>query len=369
MKKNSKAERERQKLYRKELKMRQENVLRKFVQIMADEKKTANATSDKSDKIEEIEDFSGFIEEESTVAGRVMSDLMYSFTTDLAIGKKIKSGELRKKVVNVEAEWKAPDGYHMTHFDMENFSMKLLTKAVNPCFDKVVLQLHGGGYIAKIRNIYYNFAVYYCDAGNGISVLSPDYRVAPEDPYPAALEDALASYQWLLNKGWKGEQIILAGDSAGGGLAMALTMYLRDHDMPLPCGIVAMSPWADVTASGDSYRLNYELDPLFGNTKESMIYVNDYAGEHDKRDPYISPVFGSFEDFPPMLIQVGSTEMLLSDSITAAGVADSIGVEVRLSIYDDMFHVFQMSGMFLPESKKAWEEVGQFIQLLMNEKS
>ena len=233
----------------------------------------------------------------------------------------------------------------------------------------MVLQLHGGGYIAKIRNVYYNFAVYYCDAGNGISVLSPDYRVAPEDPYPAALEDALASYQWLLNKGWKGEQIILAGDSAGGGLAMALTMYLRDHDMPLPCGIVAMSPWADVTASGDSYRLNYELDPLFGNTKESMIYVNDYAGEHDKRDPYISPVFGSFEDFPPMLIQVGSTEMLLSDSITAAGVADSIGVEVRLSIYDDMFHVFQMSGMFLPESKRAWEEVGQFIQLLMNEKS
>ena len=148
---------------------------------------------------------------------------------------------------------------------------------------------------------------------------------------------------------------------------MALTMYLRDHDMPMPRGIVAMSPWADVTASGESYTLNYELDPLFGNTKESMIYINDYPGDHDKKDPYISPIYGNFRQFPPMLIQVGSTEMLLSDSITAASMADIAGVEVRLSIYDDMFHVFQMAGMILPEAKRAWDEVEQFIQLLINE--
>jgi acetyl esterase/lipase len=178
------------------------------------------------------------------------------------------------------------------------------------------------------------------------------------------VEDALASYQWLLDRGFKGEQIIVVGDSAGGGLAMALTMYLRDHNMPLPCGIVAMSPWTDVTASGESYTLNYELDPLFGNSKETMIYVNEYAGDHDKKDPYISPIYGNFRKFPPMLIQVGSTEMLLSDSITAASMADIAGVEVRLSIYDDMFHVFQMAGKLLPEAKKAWEEVEQFLQLL-----
>lgn len=364
MKKNSKAEKEKQKEIRKELKKKQESVLQEFAQIMEDAKKTVNT---EPDEIDEIEDFSGFVQEESSPAGRVLSDLMYSFTTDLKIGKLIKSGELRKKVVDVEPEWKAPDGYNMTHFDMGHFSMKLLTRAENPRFDKVVLQLHGGGYISRIRNIYYTFATYYCDAGGGISVLSPDYRVAPEDPYPAALEDAITSYQWFLDRGWAGEQIILAGDSAGGGLAMALTMYLRDHGMPMPCGIIAMSPWTDVTASGESYTLNYELDPLFGNTRESMIYVNDYPGDHDKKDPYISPIFGNFRQFPPMLIQVGSTEMLLSDSITSASMADTAGAEVRLSIYDDMFHVFQMSGMLLPESRKAWEEVGQFIQLLMNE--
>jgi len=361
--KTKKEEREERIEIKKESKKKQESVLQNLAQLMEDVNKTAEV---ETEEIDEIEEFSGFVQEESTTAGRFLADLIYTFTNDFEIGKLVKSGEIRKKVVNVEPEWKAPDGYNMTHFDLKNFSMKLLTKAENPRFDKVILQLHGGGYVAKIKNSYYNMATYYCDAGDGISVLSPDYRVAPEDPYPAALEDALASYQWLLDRGWKGEQIIVVGDSAGGGLAMALIMYLRDHDMPLPCGIVAMSPWTDVTASGESYTLNYELDPLFGNSKETMIYENDYAGDHDKKDPYISPIYGHFRQFPPMLIQVGSTEMLLSDSVTAASMADIAGVDVRLSIYDDMFHVFQMSGKLLPEAKKAWDEVETFLQLLLD---
>ena len=361
--KTKKEEREERIEIKKESKKKQESVMQELAQFMEDVNKTAEV---EAEEIDEIEEFAGFVQEESTTAGRFLADLIYTFTNDFEIGKLVKSGEIRKKVVNVEPEWKAPDGYNMTRFDLKNFSMKLLTKAENPRFDKVILQLHGGGYVAKIKNSYYNMATYYCDAGDGISVLSPDYRVAPEDPYPAALEDALDSYQWLLDRGWKGEQIIVVGDSAGGGLAMALTMYLRDHDMPLPCGIVAMSPWTDVTASGESYTLNYELDPLFGNSKETMIYENDYAGDHDKKDPYISPIYGHFRQFPPMLIQVGSTEMLLSDSVTAASMADIVGVDVRLSIYDDMFHVFQMSGKLLPEAKKAWDEVETFLQLLLD---
>lgn len=364
IKKARKIEREEKKELRKELKRRQESVLQNLAQIMEDVNKIADT---ESESIEEIEDFAGFVQEESTPAGRALSDLMYRFTNDLEIGKKIKMGELRKHYDKVELEWKAPDGYNMTHFDLENFSMKLLSKKENPNFDKVILQLHGGGYIGAIYNTYYNVAVLYSQAASGICVLSPDYRVAPENPYPAALEDAIDSYQWLLDHGWRGDQIILAGDSAGGGLSMALTMYLRDHGMPMPCGIVAMSPWTDLTASGESYTLNYELDPLFGNTKESMIYINDYPGNHDKKDPYISPIYGNFRQFPPMLIQVGSTEMLLSDSVTAAGMADIVGVDVRLSIYDDMFHVFQLSGTLLPEAKKAWDEIEQFLQLLLNE--
>ena len=125
-----------------------------------------------------------------------------------------------------------------------------------------------------------------------------------------------------------------------------------------------MSPWTDLTASGESYETNYECDPLFGNTRESLIYLSDYAGGHDKMDAYISPLFGDFRQFPPMLIQVGSLEMLLSDSVDAAAKARSQGVKVRLSVYEGMFHVFQMAMMHLPESKRAWQEVEHFFTVV-----
>ncbi len=299
-------------------------------------------------------------EHEVSIRGRVIRDLMGHLTNDFTIGKKIKSGELRKKLS--EPPWKVPDCFTMTHIEMPDFTMKFLELKENTNTQQVILQLHGGGYVGAVRNAYYVFAGLYNEVSNGCSVLTPDYRVAPEHPFPAALEDAVAAYQWLLDQGWFGDQIILAGDSAGGGLVMALTMYLRDHRMPMPRGIVAMSPWTDVTASGESYDTNYEKDPLFGNTRESIIYLNAYAGEHDPMDPYISPLFGSFRQFPPMLIQVGSIEMLLSDSVSAAAKAREQGVKVRLSIYEGMFHVFQMAYLAIPESKRAWAEVGKFIR-------
>ena len=360
-KKSRREEREERLESKKESKKRQERILASLVALMENVNKTVSV---EPEDVDEIEEFAGFVEEESSVAGRMLSDFIYNFINEFELGKKVQSGELRKKVGDVELEWRVPDGYNMTHFDMENFSMKLLTKDKNPRLDKVILQLHGGGYVVKIKNIYYNTAVNYSEASHGMSVLSPDYRVDSEAKYPGALEDAIASYQWLLDRGFKGEQIILGGDSAGGGLAIALTMYLRDHNMPLPCGIIAMSPWTDLTLSGESYKLNFELDPLFGNSNETLLYESEYAGDHDKKDPYISPIYGNFRDFPPMLIQVGSTEMLLSDSVTAASMADIAGVDVRLSIYDDMFHVFQLAGKLFPEAKKAWEEIEQFIQLL-----
>lgn len=301
-------------------------------------------------------------ESAASVEGRVISDLLSHLTNDLAIGKKIKSGELRKRLK--EPPWKVPDCFNMTHIDLANFSMKLLTRKENPRDDMVILQLHGGGYTGAVRNAYYVFAGLYNEVSRGCSVLTPDYRVAPENPYPAALSDAVESYRWLLEKGYFGEQIIVGGDSAGGGLAMALCMYLRDNNMPLPRGLVAMSPWTDLTASGESYETNYLKDPLFGNTRESLIYVNDYAGSHDKMDAYISPLFGDFRGFPPMLIQVGSIEMLLSDSLSVGQKAREQGVKVRLSVYEEMFHVFQMAYLAIPESKRAWAEIGRFIEVL-----
>ncbi|MCI5918109.1 MAG: alpha/beta hydrolase [Roseburia sp.] len=302
---------------------------------------------------------------ETSIRGKVVRDLIAHVTNDNLIGRKFKNGEIRKNLV--EPPWKCPDCFTMTKIELPNFTMELLESKENPNQEKIILQLHGGGYIGAMRNAYRTFAGLYNEVSKGMSVLTIDYRVAPEHPYPAALEDAVAAYQWLLEQGYFGYQIILAGDSAGGGLAMALCHYLNDHKMPLPCGIVAMSPWTDLLASGESYETNFEKDPLFGNTRDSLIYNKDYVGDHDPMDSYISPLYGDFRGFPPMLIQVGSYEMLLSDSVSVAAKAREQGVKVRLSIYEGMFHIFQMAMLLLPESKKAWVEIGKFIEVLLND--
>ncbi len=300
-------------------------------------------------------------EADASQRGIMIRELIARFTSDHLIGKKIKNGELRKKLV--EPAWNVPDGFHMTQIDMDKFSMEWLEPEQGNS-NMTLLQLHGGGYVGAMRNAYRTFAAAYNELGGGMPVLTIDYRVAPEDPYPAALEDAVRAYNWLLDRGYPGNRIIVAGDSAGGGLALALCLYLRDHGIELPGGIIAMSPWTDMTASGESYETNFEKDPLFGNTRDSLIYNRDYLGLEDPRNPYISPAFGDLTGFPPMLIQVGSYEMLLSDAQTVAQKAKKQGVKVRFHISEGMFHVFQMAMQLMPESVMAWKEVEKFLELL-----
>ena len=301
---------------------------------------------------------------ENSIQGRVMRQVIAHFHSDHLLGRKIRSGELRKKLA--EPEWKVPDGYSLSVIEQKHFTMELLEPDVENR-NLVILQLHGGGYIGKMRNIYRSFAGFYSELGHGIPVLSLDYRVAPEDPFPAALEDAAAAFEWLLFNGWSEEKIVLAGDSAGGGLAMALCMYLKDHGRKLPAGIIAMSPWTDLTQSGESYRINFRKDPIFGNTFDSLVFNKDYVGNEDTTNPYISPLYGNFTGFPPMLLQVGSYEMLLSDSQLVAEKAKQAGVKVRLSVYEGMFHVFQMALLMVPESRLAWKEVGKFLEIIQQD--
>lgn len=358
-----------------------------------------------------------------SLAASVSKNVIALATSLHGIGPLIQDGTFRKRVAEIEPAWHSPRGFSLVPIQMPNFSMELLlhqneffeedreesrneskinnesernnenlvsdmkTKDSNDDLDvgvenhtvndqfenrdtaerllsenrEVVLQLHGGGYIGKIRNAYRDFAVLYAKMPGERAVLSVDYRVAPEDPYPAALEDAYAAYQWLLEMGCKGSQIILAGDSAGGGLALALCLYLKDRGEPLPKQLVLMSPWTDLATTGDSYETNFEKDPLFGNTTDSMIYSNAYYGENDPKTPYISPLYGDYEGLPPMLFQVGGAEMLLSDSARAARKAKEAGCEVQLTIYDGMFHVFQLGMKKMKESREAWREVEEFL--------
>ena len=298
---------------------------------------------------------------DASAQGTLIRELIARFTSDHLIGKKIKNGELRKKLT--EPAWNVPEGFTLAEIQMENFPMEWLEPDSLES-EYVLLQLHGGGYVGTMRNAYRSFAALYSELGHGMPVLTIDYRVAPEDPYPAALEDAVCAWDWLLEKGYSEDKIIVAGDSAGGGLALALVMYLKDNKRNLPCGLVAMSPWTDMTASGESYQTNYEKDPLFGNTRDSLIYNREYLGLEDPTNPYISPAFGDFNGFPPMLIQAGSYEMLLSDSEIVARKAKEQGVKVRFHIYEGMFHVFQMAMQLMPESVLAWKEVGKFLDIV-----
>ena len=216
-----------------------------------------------------------------------------------------------------------------------------------------------------MKNSYRDFAVQYSRRSFGGDVLTADYRVAPEFPYPAALEDAVAAYQWLIGeKHYEAGKIVVAGDSAGGGLALALVMYLRDHGMELPAGVLVMSPWTDLTNSGASYQTNFDRDPQFGGTTDNMLFHSSYIGSEDPKNPYISPLFGSFEKLPPVLFQVGSEEVLLDDTLRAADKVRKAHGKLRVTVYEGMFHVFQMALRLIPESRDAWEEVGRFLEVI-----
>ncbi len=299
--------------------------------------------------------------EEVSAIGRLTREMM-SDVMETALKKPIQTGEFRKRPV--EPAWRCPAGYVYRLVELDACTVEYLTPG-DAVTGRVILQLHGGGYIGPMKNIYRRFAVRYSKISYGADVLSVDYRVAPEHPFPAALEDAAAGYRWLLEeKGYEPEKIVIAGDSAGGGLALSLVLYLKDQGLPLPGGIITMSPWADVTLSGESYESKYEIDPLFGNSRENMLYQCSYIGDADPKNPYLSPLFGDFSGFPPILMQVGEYEVLLSDTLRVSDKAKKAGVKVRTSVYAGMFHVFQMGLDLIPESREAWEEIGEFLRII-----
>lgn len=297
--------------------------------------------------------------ENISMQAKIIRELVADFNNNNFLRTHFRENERSKS--EIEKPYFYPDHFDVTLYDTGIFKMELL-KWVNSANPFVILQLHGGGYVGAMKNSYRTFAGLYSEISHGASVLTIDYRVAPENPFPAALYDALYAFDWLLEHNIPEEHILLAGDSAGGGLAMCLCHYLSDRDRKLPAGIIAMSPWTDLTASGPSYIDNFEKDVLFGNTHNSLIYDSVYIGNYNPKNPYISPLFGDFTSFPPMLIQVGSDEMLLSDSVSVAERAKSQGVKLRLSVYEGMFHVFQMGTTHMPESKKAWVEISKFIE-------
>jgi acetyl esterase/lipase len=233
--------------------------------------------------------------------------------------------------------------------------MKLPTN--NP--QKAMLYFHGGMYVTGSAQSHRQHVVKFVK-GSGINALVFNYRLAPENPFPAALDDAVSAYQFLLKEGFDAKNIVFAGDSAGAGLCLAALLAIKDRGLALPAAAAVLSPWTDLARTGESYTTNVEkcMSPKGSSENASEFYARD----NDKRNPYISPLYGDLNGLPPLHISAGSNEILRDDSIRFAEKAKAAGVDVTLLLGEGMCHCYPAFGNLFRESKLAHTEICDFLK-------
>lgn len=228
---------------------------------------------------------------------------------------------------------------------------------------KVLLYLHGGGYAIGSMTTH-RALVGKLALDNKLKALHIDYRLAPEHPFPAALEDSIHAYFWLLDQGYDPQQIVLGGDSAGGGLAIAMMLMLKELKRPLPAACICLSPWVDLTLSGDSVRRHAAADPIVP-VPELEEWAKAYAGHYTLEHPMLSPLFGDLSGLPPVLIQSSSREVLSDDARRLEQRIQAAGGEATLEVYPDLLHVWQIMWRFVPESREALANIRRFLRDIM----
>jgi len=233
--------------------------------------------------------------------------------------------------------------------------------------DRALLYIHGGAWYMGSANTHRAFVSRLAHA-SGICALLINYRLAPEHPFPAGLEDCIEVYDWLLHGGISANKIVVAGDSAGGNLTLALLVALREAGKPLPAGAVALSPATDLAFTGKSLQTRLHLDPLFSGGGPTTI-VQDYITSHDPHEPLISPLYADLHGLPPLLIHVGDHEILLDDAVRFGEKALAAGVQAKTVVWPEMFHVFQLFTPLLPEARRAVKQIASFIRALMDSNS
>jgi monoterpene epsilon-lactone hydrolase len=227
--------------------------------------------------------------------------------------------------------------------------------------DAAVLYLHGGGYVIGSPRSHRHLAAAVARAA-GAACLLPDYRLAPEHPFPAAVDDAVGAYRWLVEtRGVAPRRIIVAGDSAGGGLTVATLLALPEAGLPLPAGGVCLSPWTDMTLSGKSYETRAAADPMVTRAAIADM-ARDYLGGADPRTPLASPLLADLRGLPPLLVQDGSDEVLLDDATGLADRARAAGVDVTLEVWEPMIHVWHWFLPWLDEARAAVDKIGAWAQ-------
>ncbi len=223
-----------------------------------------------------------------------------------------------------------------------------------------MLYLHGGGYFSCSPKTHRPITTAY--ALRGLKLFAPDYRLAPEHPFPAALDDALAAYQALLASGVAPANLAVAGDSAGGGLALALLLAAKAKGLPQPACAALFSPWTDLAITGTSVQVNRRRDALLDGRRMGQA-ADFYLNGADARNPLISPLYGDLAGLPPLLIHVGEPEILRDDSVRLAAAARQAGIRVTLKIWDNTPHGWQLAQGFLPEARTSLDEAAAFAKL------
>lgn len=265
---------------------------------------------------------------------------------------------LRKIYDAAERVFDMPDGVSVTNVECGGRPCELLEPAGGA--ERALLYLHGGGYVMGSPKSHRHMIASIAQAA-GATALVPDYRLAPEFPFPAALEDAVAAYEWLCSNGWRPDQIAIAGDSAGGGLTLASLFHLKDLGAKMPAAAVCISPWTDMTASGASHQSKSDVDPMV-KLASLRSHAAMYQGDRALDDPLLSPLFGDFSGLPPLLIQVGSDEILLDDAREAHARAEAAGTDSNLEVWDGMVHVWHWFGDYLDETADASNSVADFMR-------
>jgi epsilon-lactone hydrolase len=223
-----------------------------------------------------------------------------------------------------------------------------------------ILYFHGGGYVVGSLNSHRG-AVAKFVRKSGIRALHFQYRLAPEHPFPAALDDAIAAYSWLLAQGARAEKIVFLGDSAGGGLCLATLLALQDREITLPAGACAMSPWTDLACTGNSYSRKDDLAP----EGSFQVFSSHYAQSHPVNHPLISPLYGDLAGLPPLMLCAGDAEAMMDDSTRFAAKAEAAGVRVRLLLGKGMIHCYPVFSPLFPEAQQALEEICGFLQQIL----
>jgi len=286
-------------------------------------------------------------------AMRAMRQVSLSYLDDIE--------RMRKEHDKALARLSAPKELNYEEIELPNCSAEFC-RSKNNSSPKVILYLHGGGFVLGSARAHRALVGKIVDQ-SGIPALSVNYRLAPEHPFPAGLNDALSAYRYLLDQGYSPQSIFVMGDSAGGGLALSLLLKLKEVHLPQPLGAVVLSPWTDLTLSGESLESCQKNDPIL-LAEHAGNWAKAYYGELAPDSPLVSPLFGDWTDTAPILVQVGTAEILLDDSRRLGERAAADGAKIWVDLWEAMPHVWQFAWAYVPEAQQAIDKIARFLAIL-----